>query len=49
MKHLVSLKDAIDLAVDGHPGTGLAPFVDQLNDDEIDGGDIYNDLLNASH
>ena len=47
MKHLVSLKDAIDLAVDGHPGTGLAPFVDQLNADEIDGGDIYNDLLNA--
>jgi hypothetical protein len=49
MTYLISLKDAIDLAVDGRPGAGLAPFKGELNADEINGGEIFNELLNASN
>ena len=48
MTHLGTLKDVIDLAADGRPGTGLAPFRGQLDPDEIDGGDIYHDLLDIA-
>lgn len=48
MTHLGTLKDVIDLAADDRPGTGLAPFRGQLDPDEIDGGDIYHDLLDIA-
>ncbi len=47
-KHLVDLKAAIDIAVDGKLGTDIVPFRDPLDPDEIGGGDIYDDLLNAA-
>ena len=48
MTHLGTLKDVIDLAADGRPGTGLAPFNGQLDPDDINGEDIYDDLLNIA-
>ena len=45
MSHLAALKDAIDLADDGHAGMGLVPFSQNLNADEIGGPDIFNDLV----
>ena len=42
---LLALKDAIDLAVNNRLGTSLAPIYGLLNADEIDGGDILDDLL----
>ena len=48
MTHLGVLKDAIDIAVSGQPGEGLVPFAGDLNADEIDGSDIFDDLLNIA-
>ena len=49
-KHLVDLKAAIDLAVDGKLGADIVPFRAPLDPDEIGGGDIHDDLLNdAAH
>lgn len=30
------------------PGEDVAPFSNPLDPDEIDGGDIYDDLLNSA-
>lgn len=50
MTHLGVLKDTIDLAVDGRPGTGIVPFNGSFDADAIDGPEILNDLVNiASH
>ena len=49
MSHLAALKDAIDLADDGHAGMGLVPFAQDLNADEIGGPDILDDLVNIIH
>ncbi len=50
MTHLGVLKDTIDLAVDGRPGTGIVPFNGPFDADAIDGPEILNDLVNiASH
>jgi len=49
MTHLISLKGAIDLAVDGRLGADIVPFNGQLDPDEINGGDIFDNLLNALH
>ena len=48
MSHLAALKDAIDLADDGHAGMGLVPFSQNLNADEIGGPDIFNDLVDIA-
>ena len=45
MAHLAALKDAIDLADDGHAGMGLVPFAKDLNADEIGGPAILDDLV----
>ncbi len=50
MTHLGVLKDTIDLAVDGRPGTGIVPFNGPFDADAIDGPEILDDLVNiASH
>ena len=48
MTHLAVLKDAIDMAVDGRPGTGLVPFNGQLDADAIGGPEILDDLMNIA-
>ena len=48
MTHLAILKDAIDLAIDGRPGAGIAPFNGQLDADTVDGSAILDDLVDMA-
>ena len=42
------LKTAVDQAADHQPGASLDPFPGELDPDEIEGGDIFDDLLNIT-
>ena len=48
MTHLGMLKDAIDMAVDGHRGASVDPYPDDFNADAIDGPDILGDLVDLA-
>ncbi len=48
MTYIGILKDAIDLAATNQLGAGLDPFDGQLNADEIDGPDIFDDLVDIA-
>jgi hypothetical protein len=45
MTHIIALKDAINLAVDGEPGNGIDPYKGSFNADEFGGGNILDDLV----
>ena len=45
MTHIIALKDAINLAVDGEPGNGIDPYKGSFDADEFGGGNILGDLV----
>ena len=48
MTHLGMLKDAIDMAADGHHGASVDPYPDDFDPDAIDAPDILGDLVDLA-
>jgi hypothetical protein len=48
MTHLGILKDAIDMAADGHRGASVDPYPDDFDADAIDAPDILGDLVDLA-